>query len=656
MAALVAPRVAPAVLGRALLRTSGYTRPGAVLPRALPVASPASLWVKLPVGPGRAFSLLASGTKDTNGRAGFGLGIADLPRLRAINCPFVDKTGAVADFLVNMEPTPQAFFVRPRKFGKSLTLSIAAEMLAAGALPHGVTAWPGYVPVNIEKLFGGLAVHERFQRGDPTLGTLLRDAHFVIKLGLAGATTGSELRGTIMANLARIAGTAFGPELKKEVMAMPNPEEALGALIDAVPRAVPIALLVDEYDAAIIKDVSKHRWDAAEAGVDALRSLLVGTKSPDFGSRIQRCIVTGVAKFARTSLFSGANNFRDFTGHPLLTAAIGFTEQEIRTVFPSELQRLAVSLGTDVDGAVAELTRQYNGYCFDGQTTCFNPFAVLTALAEGELTEMELEGASGTNWLGLTPGVALHELMAKVREPVPVASKSASSSSLDIANLEAHRVEVIPLLLQTGVLTLVPGLPKARELQCALPNEYARRSVQRMVETALPGVKVSEMVAALHARSPAKFNAAARQMLEQVSNTVLKTGGTRESLYQLGIFGAMFCALPYADAKVSAENPTQRGKLDILVEFRRAPEINWIIEVGIEENTKGDAAKTKLQQAQQYAKAFAHPNLFCCVVLASAKTQPASTGADGPIVTFAWSRRVRAGDDPVWEPVDTTGS
>jgi hypothetical protein len=586
-----------------------------------------------------------------------GLDSVDFPDLRKRQDTFVDKTSAIADLLQSpsgMLRSSRAFFMRPRKFGKSLTLSIAAEMLAAGELPRGVAPWPGYVPVYVEALFGGLAVHERFLSGDPTLGTLLRQAHFVIKLGLGDATTGTKLEGSIMAALSGIAGTAFSPELEAKVMAMPTPGAALGALIRAVPREVPIALLVDEYDAAIIADVCDGQWAAAKAGVAALRSLLVGTKAPDFGSRIQRCIVTGVAKFARVSLFSGANNFADFTAHPLLSAAIGFSEQEIRTVFPAELQRLAASLGTDVDGAIAELARHYNGYCFDGQTTCFNPFAVLKALKHGKLTELELEAASGTNWLGLTPGMTLAELSSKLQDPV---NKTAlESSTMDIADLEAQRVRVIPLLLQTGLLTFKPAPPDAPTLSCILPNEYARRSVQRMVETAVPAVRISEMVAALHARSPAAFNAAARQLLENVPNTVLKAGSTRESLFQLGIFGAIYCALPYADATVAAEASTQRGKLDISVHFHRAPEAMWIIEIGVAASTSAEAEAAKLKQAQEYAKAYAHPHLLCCVVLVSAKPKPASTGADGAIVTFAWSRRVlRAGDDPVWEPVDATG-
>ena len=276
---------------------------------------------------------------------------------------------------------------------------------------------------------------------------------------------------------------------------------------------------------------------------------------------------------------------------------------------------------------------------------------MLKVLQQGRLTELELAAASGTNWLGLTPGETLAEFSAKLQDPVDVVY--LDKSRLDFANVEDKTLKVIPLLLQTGLLTFKPAPPGTLMLSCVLPNEYARRSVQRMIETAVPTLKMSELAAALLARSPAAFNAAARQILERAPNTVMKAGSTRELLDQpLGVFGAMYCALPCADATVSAEYSTQRGKLDILVEFHRKPEAMWIVEVGIEGNTKGDAADTKLQQAQQYAKAFPHTNLYCCAVLASARPQAASTGVDGAIATFAWSRRVRAGENPVWEPVD----
>jgi len=186
-------------------------------------------------------------------------------------------------------------------------------MLAAGELPPGVAPWPGYAPVDVPGLFGGLQVHQRLLAGDATLRGLLQRPHFVVKLGLGMAQTGTDLKRSIIRDVASVAHRAFGSALAAEVESEGTPGGALSKLVDAVPSAVPVALLVDEYDAAIIQDVSKGRWDAADAGVEALRSLFMSTKSPVIGSRIERCLVTGVARFAHTSLFSGANNFDDLT-------------------------------------------------------------------------------------------------------------------------------------------------------------------------------------------------------------------------------------------------------------------------------------------------------------------------------------------------------
>lgn len=289
----------------------------------------------------------------------------------------VDKTSAIADLLMSdtgMYNQRYAFFARPRKFGKSLTLDVAGRMLAAGPLPRGVLPWRGYAPVDIDAEFGGLAVHARLLNNDPTLRDLMRVPRFIVHLELGGAQTGSKLEATIKGCIALVAGEAFGGDLKAEILQMPTPDSALRALVLAVPSNISVAVLIDEYDAAIIQDVVEGDWAAARDGIKAIRSLLMATKAKSVSGRIERCLVTGVASFARTSLFSGANNFRDLTYSPLITAAVGFSEVEIRDSFPTELVKLARHLGTSVDGAVSKLAEWYNGYCFDGRTTCYNPF------------------------------------------------------------------------------------------------------------------------------------------------------------------------------------------------------------------------------------------------------------------------------------------
>ena len=592
---------------------------------------------------------------------------ASFAALRARRDAFVDKSDAIAELLAGdagMHRRSRAFFARPRKFGKSLTLDVAATMLAAGELPAGVAPWPGYEPVDVDAVFRGLAVHARLRAGDPSLRGLLRHAHFVIDLDLAGSLTGAELKGSIISELAGIAGAAFGSALDAKVRTALSPKDALTTLVHAVPRGVPVALLVDEYDAAIIQDMIKSRWAAADDGVEALRSLLVTTKSRVTGARIQRCLVTGVARFARTSLFSGANNFTDMTDSPLLSRVLGFSEAEIRGTFPAELARLASGLGTGVDGAVSELARWYNGYCYDGTTSAFNPYAVLKALEAGAITERELDAASGTNWLGLAPGSVVTGLAGELLK----AGVPAVKTSVDIASIEARRVHVVPLLLQTGLLSLVPGQPRL----CRPPNEYARRSLQLMAETALDAAPaaLAGFADALRDRDRAVFEKATRLLFEQLPRTLFKRAVKgeramlREAVYHAALFGALTACAPLG-VDVQPQASTHRGVADIVIRFAGAagaggsagagtspPAAMWVLEVGM--GGAGDAA-AKLLQPQTYAlAAVAGADVHCCAILvagvppaasAAAAAAAAGSAADGggELVFFAWSRRAAAG-------------
>jgi hypothetical protein len=564
--------------------------------------------------------------------------------LRARGAAYVDKTSAIANLLASDEAMG-AFFSRPRKFGKSLTLDVAAEMLAAGALPAGAAPWPGYAPVDVDAVFGGLAVHARLRARDPALRGLLERAHFVIKLGLGDASTGSKLEGDIFDGLARVAEGAFGATLEAKVRAASSPGKAVQMIVSAVPRGVPVALLVDEYDAAIVKDVSKGRWAAADDGLEALCSLLMATKAPDIGPRIERCIVTGVARVALTSLFSGANHFSDMTDDPLLSRVLGFSEAEIRATFPAELERLAAALKTDTNGAVAELARWYNGYSFDGATSSFNPYPVLVALRAGVITERELDGASGTDWLGLAPGdVAAglaQELGAGVRTDV---------ARFDIADLKARRVRVVPLLLQTGLLSLVAGQPA----QCRAPNEYARGSLQRMVSTALEvaPVALAPLAAALNARDRAAFSDFASLLFARIPRTLFKVDpggavGPREAVYHAALFAALMAAAP-PGVSVEIEASSLPGRADIIVRFSPPRAEAWVIDVAL-----GANAKAKLGQVQAYALALSEPDVYCCAVLVRAGkgTRSASAAAArGALVTTAWSARGGGASPGAWVP------
>ena len=591
----------------------------------------------------------------------------DFPYLRSRGSLLVDKTGAIADLLSGvMRDNTCVFFARPRKFGKSLTLSIAAEMLAAGPLPTGVKAWSGRSDVcAISKLFEGLEVHERLLRKDPSLGTLLQRPHFVVKLSLGDAQTGTKLGRVITGAIAGIAAKAFGASFGNKVGEMPTPCGALGLLVDAVPPAVPIALLVDEYDSAIIQDVSKGRWKAAGAGVEALRSLTMATKSLEFGSRIERCIVTGVTRIAHTSLLLGANNFVDLTGHPLLTKVLGFSEAEIRDTFPAELQHLAGGLGTDETGAIQQLAHWYSGYCFDGATTCFNPFPVLSSLSNGRITGMELEGASSHLWLGVPSSKLLQDLAGGLA--------AEGATALDIADMEEEKLNVVPLLLQTGLLTLVHGKAaagvaqavgggrkggKASPVLVAAPNEYARRTIRKavakMVEVNAEDLSdiASKLVSALQHRDHSSFQAQLHEALSCISGrTTGKAAAShfpREAAapYHTFLHGLLLAVVPESVAALMAEAPSAQGDADLVLLLEATdgaggggvhPSEVWILEVGL--GIKTDA---KVEQAKRYASKYAvSQDVMVCAVLVDKEQRD---------FHFSWMRR-RAGKASPWERI-----
>lgn len=354
---------------------------------------------------------------------------------------------------------------------------------------------------------------------------------------------------------------------------------------------------------------------------------------------IARFIVTGVARFAHTSLFSGANNFVDFTREPLLSRVLGFSEAEIRSVFPAELIRLAAGLGVDVNSAIAELERWYDGYCFDGISRSFCPFPVLIALRASTITQREMESASGTNWLGLTPTTLIEGLVSEFES-----DSSAVTAQFDIADLEKKRVNVVQLLLQTGLLSLVQSKPQL----CRPPNNYARQSMQAMVATALnvrPAV-ITPFAAALLTRNRASFIHEVELLFARIPNTLFKrdTGKTplRESVFHAALFSALFATSPPGiDVQIQV---SVNGIADILVNF---PDSIWILEISV-----GGNATTKLSQPCRYAEAFRSDELLCCAIMIAAARPPASVASsDVAICSFAWARRVKTDAGFSWESI-----
>lgn len=591
--------------------------------------------------------------------------------MRTRDLAFVDKTSYIADLLCSTK-TRHALFVRPRRFGKSLTLEIMAQLLRAGELPAGVAAWGGYKPVDVDTMFKGLAVYDRLKGEDPS-DEVLHRAHFVIHLSLVTASTGSEVEADILSQLDEIARAAFGDEVGDRVLSQKTPGGALRTLLSEVPKGVPTAVLVDEYDATIVQDLGEGNWDAADTAIELLRSLLAGSKAAGDRADVDRFVMTGIARLTHTLLASGATTFNDITADPMLCRAIGFRREEIAATFSDKLKHMRVAarsappftIGVDSAARSAEevsldaLEWWFDGYCFDGKTTCFNPIGVLQTLHKGKLQDTILEASTSDDWLGLKA----HELVNELWQQDTVQPRMAPAHNIDMADFANKSVNVRALLAQIGLLTLQPdaALPDANSaggmndaalgagkgkntgtgsLLYQVPNEYARLSLQAMMSTALPGVQlgthVPTLIDSLKRFDAREFEAVVKTVLQALPYGLLAKAKPEtprsEAPFHAALWALLHCCVPVNVASVlvttATEEDVQSGRANIVIKFARQPVV-WILELGFDSAAavpRDDSAAT-LEQARTYAAAYSVKGVevVCCAVNVS-KVPAASTG------------------------------
>ncbi len=551
---------------------------------------------------------------------------------------YVDKTKPIAQFLAGSETYQRAIFTRPRKFGKSLVLDIMAEMLRAGELPEGVPAWREYTPVDVEKMFGGLEVHDMLTRGDASLGDLFRCPRFVIQLDLGGVTTGSDTALSIINQLSDHAGLYFGPEAEASLVKLKDAStvgDVVRELISFVPKEIEVCILVDEYDAAILEDIGKERWDKAQEGLESLKSLLMITKNHLYGPRISHFIVTGVARFAIKSLFSGANNFTDFTYSEIVSKMFGFREDEIRKTFPLHLERMARNCNKTVDECVSDLALWYNNYCFDWKTSTFNPYAVLAVLDKGRLDETLLSEAANTKWLKVVQlALDLDSLLQHREVPKELA--------VDIDDIRTGNVNTVALLLQIGLLTYTvtpTDLPtSSHDIGCACPNEYARNTLRRIWNANLK-VDITPLGKYIANGDEDKVEHLLKVGFESMSNLTSHGLEARESTYHGVLFGMLLASVDKSLGFLQNEEASRAGRSDLTIRFAAKDE-KWIFELGLSASpdlTK--AAEKKLEQAKQYiySGGFTSGKVKLCAIVFKA-TKPASTSGPNPEpwLKFLW--------------------
>lgn len=284
------------------------------------------------------------------------------------DCYYVDKT----PFIEKIEESNMYFFfIRPRRFGKSLTLSMLEN----------------YYDINkkdkFESLFGKLYIGE-----NPTPE---RNSYLILHLNFAMISAGldnykkgldAHCNNKFNSFCSRYAHL-LPPDTKEEMNQKEDAVSQLGFLCDKCAEAgLKIYLFIDEYD-HFTNQILAHKEHETQYreqthGEGYLRHFFDTIKGAA-GDSLGRVFVTGVSPVTMDDLTSGFNIGTNYSLSPEFNEMVGFTEDEVREMLAYYASVLPFR--HSVDELIEVMKPWYGNYCFDnsecGMATIYNPAMVL---------------------------------------------------------------------------------------------------------------------------------------------------------------------------------------------------------------------------------------------------------------------------------------
>ncbi len=300
-------------------------------------------------------------------------GISNFADLRRNGYMFADKSG----FIPNLEDATKGrrylTFLRPRRMGKSLLLSMLEYYYDVIHAAH------------FDELFAGLAI--------AAAPTPERGRYAVLRLEMTGMTTtlGADyLRESfslrLLHQLQRFLDR-YRLHMPEVIAAFdagasaPDPASLMSRFLMAMGRSPhPLYLLIDEYDNFtndIIARGDHHTYHAAVHASGFVREFYKTIKEGTATGIIGRILMTGVSPVTLDDLTSGFNIMSNVSLDDDLNALAGFTSSDVGQIISEIVSKEGYTLSPEV--VVSDLRGYYNGYLFSRRAVerIFNPDMVL---------------------------------------------------------------------------------------------------------------------------------------------------------------------------------------------------------------------------------------------------------------------------------------
>ena len=502
---------------------------------------------------------------------GLPIGVEDFKKIRETDCYYIDKTKLIEDLLI--DKTEVKLFCRPRRFGKTLSMSTLRYFFD---IKNGEEN---------RKLFDGLYISNSplmSEQGKyPVIfitmkGIIGRDLEEVIK--------DIEVKIYELYNRYFFIEERLNPNAREVFNRLARKEGSIAEIKSSLRFLTQflyeyynqkVILLIDEYDSPILSAVEKGYYTEMK---DFLRAFYGDAlKTNEY---LQMGVLTGIIRVTQAGIFSDLNNIENYTIlKKSYSQYFGLLEEEVEKA----LRYYGIEYKLD------EVRAWYDGYNFAG-TEVYNPLSILKYIKEKELESY---------WINTSGNALIMEIIANsddrvIKDLEKLFEEKELETTVDLEldmGKSLLESDIWSLMLSSGYLTIKEKLGDDNYI-IKIPNKEIRSFFKKaFIKMVFKGTRyVEDVKRALLTKDLESFEIAFQNMvLESISfhNTTLnmrKEEGKEidelsysEVPYQMFMLG--FLTSMQDKFFVTPEQESGLGRADILLEPKNKNGVGYILEI-----------------------------------------------------------------------------
>lgn len=443
---------------------------------------------------------------------------------------YVDKTKYIYEMV--KEPFGQFFFSRPRRFGKSLTVSTLEavfkgekDLFKGTFINDADYSWEEYPIIHID-----------FSRIDSTTVSVLEEG---IKLSLTGMAK------------------AYDVEIQGSTPAL-----MFGELIKALYYKYEkgVVILVDEYDRPITNNLEDGKGVKQISRVmEAFYQMIKG-----YEEMARFVFITGVTRLSQVSIFSKLNNLVDISRSDAYSDAVGYNEKDLTDYFYEYIKEAAKKNDCSYDEMRKKLASWYDGFKFS-----FSGVKVYNPVSIGRFFTENYEFRN--YWYATATPVMLINLAKKQKITVESLENAIvtdiSFNSFDISSLSENEVDtqtVTQLLLQTGYLTIGEKEEKSTipSYRLIYPNKEVRLSFETDLASVYTGKSISDINIIATNVQRAAFEGNVDEMIKMLKSAIAGIPYGIQLKYEKYYQSLMYLLFKMCGMSIISEGMTNIGRID----------------------------------------------------------------------------------------------